>query len=140
MQMRIKERSMRYPIILFSLLGLLASTPETVRKNIKIMDPWVHETSASSTLLHVTIANIDRRADRLLRARASVAAKVAIRDQFGNEGGFSIPGHAEFVIGDGFPRVELLGLTEKLRAQSSFNLLLVFEQAGKVNIEVDINK
>jgi periplasmic copper chaperone A len=131
---------MRRLIVLFSLLVLLASAPETVSRNIQIADPWVHETSEASALLHVTIANIDRRTDRLLRARASIAARVEIRDQNGHVGGFAIPGHAEYVIGDGFPRIVLLGLVENLRAQSSFDLLLVFERAGKVTVQVPINK
>jgi periplasmic copper chaperone A len=131
---------MRPLIVLFGLLVLVASAPETVSRNIRIVDPWVHETREATALLHVTIANIDRRTDRLLRARASIGAKVEIRDQNGHEGGFAIPGHAEYVIGDGFPRIVLLGIAETLRAQSSFDLLLVFERAGKVTIQVPINK
>jgi copper(I)-binding protein len=129
---------MRRLIVFLSLLLLLASAPETVSRNITIGDPWVHETSEATALLHVTINNIDRRSDRLLRARTSIATKVEIRDQNGHEGGFAIPGHAEYVIGDSFPRIALLGLAENFRTQSSFYLLLVFERAGKVKIEVAI--
>jgi hypothetical protein len=42
------------------------------------------------------------------------------------------------VIGEDFPRVALMGLSEVLRTQSSFHMLLVFEQAGKIAIEVAV--
>jgi hypothetical protein len=51
-----------------------------------------------------------------------------------------IPGRAEFVIGGDFPRIELIGLTEILRDHASFNLLLVFEQAGKISIHVVVDR
>jgi copper(I)-binding protein len=134
-----KERSMRYVLIVASLFGLSAAASETVWRNIRIANPWVHETSGKSALLHVTIANTEGRADRLLRASTPIAAKVAIWNQQGKEGGgIRIPGRAEFVIGGDFPRIELVGLTESLRAHASFNLLLVFEQAGKISFDVHV--
>jgi periplasmic copper chaperone A len=128
-------------IIVVGLVGLVAAAPEVVSKNITITNAWVHETSGSSAVLHVVIANTDRRADRLVRASTPMASKVAIWNQLGKQsGGFSIPGGADFVIGDGFPRVELLGLSEALRTQSRFRMLLVFEQAGKITIDVAVEK
>jgi periplasmic copper chaperone A len=132
---------MRYTLIVVSLTGLLAATPQLVSRNITITNPWVQETSGSSAVLHVVIANTDRRADRLVRASTPVAAKVAIWNQLGKQSGaFSIPGGANFVIGNGFPRVELLGLSDTFRTQSRFHMLLVFEQAGKIDIEVVVQK
>jgi copper(I)-binding protein len=128
---------MRYPLVLVSLFGLLAAAPETVQRNIKIANPWVHETTGSRAVLHVTIANTEPRADRLLRASTPLAAKVAIWNQVGKEGGgFRIPGRAEFVIGGDLPRIELRGLTGSLHAHARFSLLLVFEQAGKITVDV----
>jgi copper(I)-binding protein len=127
---------MRYLVIVIGLL-LLAAAPETVIKNIRIANPRVHETSGERALLHVTIANMEGRADRLLRASTPVAAKVAIWNQVGKEGlGLRIPGRAEFVIGSDLPRIELIGLTRSLNADASFHLLLVFEQAGKISVDV----
>ena len=128
---------MRYGVIVVCLLALVGAAPETVSRNIKIADPWVHATNGSSAVLHVRIVNTDRRSDRLLRASTPIAAKVAIWNQLGKEdGGFRIPGRAEFVIGGYLPRIELIGLTEVLRADASFHLLLVFEQAGKISVDV----
>src|SRR6516162_3774282 len=102
---------------LFLVVGLVvlpAAMPETQWKNIKIVNPWVHETVGTRAVLHVTIANMAARADRLVRASTPFAARVAIWDQLGNEkSGLTIPGRAEFVIGTivGYvPRIELIGL------------------------------
>ena len=128
---------MRYLLILVSLVGLLAAAPETVRNNIKIANPRVQETNGPRAVLHVTIANIEGRADRLVRASTSVGERVAIWDQLGKQGsGLRIPGRAEFVIGSDLPRIELIGLTKTLSADASFHLLLVFEQAGKISVDV----
>jgi copper(I)-binding protein len=121
---------------------LSGAMAETQWKNIKIVDPWVHETSGARAVLHVTIANTAARADRLVRGSTPIAEKVAIWDQLGNEGsGLSIPGRAEFVMGSivGYvPRIELIGLTKSLQAQTTFKLLLVFERAGKIGVDVTV--
>jgi copper(I)-binding protein len=131
------DGAMRYLIILVSLVGLLAAAPETVRNNIKIANPRVQETNGPRAVLHVTIANIEGRADRLVRASTPVAESVAIWDQLGKQGsGLRIPGRAEFVMGSDLPRIELIGLTKTLSADASFHLLLVFEQAGKISVDV----
>jgi copper(I)-binding protein len=128
--------AMRYLVIVMGLL-LLAAAPETVIKNIRIANPRVQETNGPRALLHVTIANIEGKADRLVRASTPVAAKVSIWNQLGKEGlGLTIPGRAEFVIGSDMPRIELIGLTRSLNAEASFHLLLVFEQAGKISVDV----
>ena len=131
-------------LVLFLLLALLplpagaqAAARETVHKHIRVLKAWVHETSQWRTTLHVTIANTGDRADRLVRVATSIAKRVVIADQEGKEGaGLTIPGSAEFVIGSGAPRIELVGLRKKLHARERFSLLLVFAQAGKVNVEV----
>jgi copper(I)-binding protein len=127
----------RYIIIVLAVFGLLGAAAVVASKNINISDPWVHETSESSALLYVTIANSKGRADRLMRASTPIAAKVTIWNEEAKEGrGLRIPVGAEFVIGGDFPRIELIGLTESLRAHTSFKLLLVFEQAGKISVDV----
>jgi copper(I)-binding protein len=112
---------------------------ETVRKHIRIAKAWVRETSEWRTPLHVTIANTGDRADRLVRVATTVAKRVALSDQEGREtAGLTIPGSAEFIIGAGLPRIELVGLKRRLQPHERFHLLLVFEQAGKVRIDVSV--
>src|SRR5438552_799376 len=127
----IGERLRRCALFLVSLIGLLATdasaVQETVQGRIKIMQPWVHETSGTQAILRVTIANTGPKADRLVRVSTSIADKVLILDQQSNEGsGLVIPGRSELVMGAGAPRIELIGLTQSLKASDSFHLLLVF--------------
>jgi copper(I)-binding protein len=133
--------ALRYGTVVVGLIVLLAAMPGSVAPSIQIADPWVRETSEARALLHVRIANIDRRADRLLRASTPIAKQVAIWDEQGKQnGGFRIPGRAEFVIGGDYPRIELIGLTGALHASANFHLLLVFEQAGKMTVDVAVQQ
>jgi periplasmic copper chaperone A len=117
--------------------GSQATPQETVHRHIRIAKAWVRETSEGRTALHVTIANTGDRADRLVRVATSIAKRVVISDQEGRQAvGLTIPGSAEFIIGNGQPRIELIGLKRKLHAQERFNLLLVFDQAGKISVDV----
>ena len=136
---------MRYVLILLGGLGLLpagaAAAQETVQSHIRIVKPWVRETSAWRAVLNVTIANAGDRADRLVRVATTIAKRVVIADQEGREGaGLTIPGSAEFVIGSSAPRIELVGLKKPLAANERFYLLLVFEQAGKVRVDVRVER
>ncbi len=74
---------------------------------------------------------------RLRIAHAGVkmlgAEQVLIFDPVGNEGnGLLVPGSSELVISGGAPRIELSGLRTPLRPADTVNVLLVFQQAGKV--------
>jgi copper(I)-binding protein len=139
------ERLMRCVLFLVGLIGLLATeagaVQETVRGRLKIMQPWVQETSGTQAILRVTIANTGAKADRLVRVSTPVADKVLILDQLSHEGsGLLIPGRSELVMGAGAPRIELIGLTRSLKASDTFHLLLVFKQAGKVIVNVLVEK
>ena len=133
---------MRYAFLaLIFLLSLTAraETPvqETVHKHIRIAKASIQETTHWRAALNVTIANTGDRADRLVRIATNLAKRVVISDQEGREGaGLTIPGSAEFVIGGGAPRIELIGLKRRLHARERVGLLLVFAQAGKVNVDV----
>jgi copper(I)-binding protein len=136
---------MRSVLFLLALLllplpaGSQATTRETIHKHIRIAKAWVRETDEWRTALHVTIANTGDRADRLVRVATSIAKRVVISDQEGREAdGLSIPGSAELVIGSGQPRIELVGLKRRLQAQERFILLLVFDQAGKISVDVEV--
>ena len=142
----IGERLVRCVLFLVGLIGLLATDAsavvETVQGRIKIMQPWVHETSGTQAILRVTIANTGAKADRLVRVSTPVADKVLILDQQSNEGsGLLIPGRSELVMGViDLPRIELVGLTKSLKASDTFQLLLVFKQTGKVYVNVLVEK
>ena len=79
----IGERLMRCVLFLVGLIGLLATDAsavvETVQGRIKIMQPWVHETSGTQAILRVTIANTDAAGDAYAHL-AIDAAERAVRE------------------------------------------------------------
>lgn len=109
------------------------------RSGAELANLWRVASSPRWRLLHaicLEVANTGDRADRLARVATRVAKRVTIVDREGKEGGgLTIPGSAEFVIGRGALRIELVGLKRRLNAHGRCHLLLVFAHAGKARIE-----
>lgn len=111
-------------------LGVMATTSGT---EIQIEDAWVEETNEWRAVLHLKIVSTGRVADRVVRASTLFAKRVAFVDQFGqlsNE--LVIPADSHWVLGNGTPRVELIGLKQPITSASRFAVLLVFNTAGKI--------
>ena len=134
---------MRYAFVVLVAVvggGWLAVVFRGSGSDIQISESWVHETSASRATLHVRINNSGMHSDQLMRAATRVAADVAIRDVFAQPSeGLILQADSELVFGKDFPRMELIGLKESLKAKDRFQLLLVFQRAGKlvINVRVD---
>ncbi len=106
---------------------------DAVQGRLRIAHAGVKMLGAGRALLTLTITNTGGKTDRLLRASTRVAEQVLIFDPVGNEGnGLLVPGSSELVISGGAPRIELSGLRTPLRPADTVNVLLVFQQAGKV--------
>jgi copper(I)-binding protein len=136
---------MRSTLLVAGLLGLLAGWlalgPNSARTHVEIADPWVEEGRGPQAVLHVKITNTGVWGDRLLRISTRRAEKVSILDRQGKEGaGLWVPADSELVIGTGTPRIELIGLTKPLIANEALDLLFVFEQAGKMSVNVAVEK
>jgi len=111
-------------------LGVMAHSSRT---DVQIEDAWVQETSEWRTVLHLKIVSTGRVADRIVRGSTPFAKRVAFIDQFGQPSKeLLIPADSHWVLGSGTPRVELIGLTRPVKFPSSFALLLVFNNAGKM--------
>jgi len=111
-------------------LGVMAKISGT---EIQIEDAWVEETNEWRAVLHLKIVSTGRVADRVVRASTLFAKRVAFVDQFGqlsNE--LVIPADSHWVLGNGTPRVELIGLKQPITSASRFAVLLVFNTAGKI--------
>jgi copper(I)-binding protein len=111
-------------------LGVLAKTSRT---DIQIEDAWVQETNEWRAVVHLKIVSTGKIADRIVRGSALIAERVAFYDQFGKPSReLLIPADSHWVLGDGSPRIELIGITQPIKSASSFSLLLVFNTAGKI--------
>jgi len=114
---------------------------ETKHKSISIAHPWVLETEAPQTALHMKIKNTGEVTERLLRASTPLAGKVSILDPEGKDvRDLAIPARGELTLKSDGPHILLSGLKKPLRAYDSFELTLVFETAGAMNVEVIVEE
>jgi len=112
-------------------------------KNLEIVHPWCIETkdAADPVSVFMTIRNSGR-PDKLLRATTSIAGKTELRAA-GDEKTISSVGVATRgptdLKRDG-PHIQLSDVRKQLYRYDSFPMTLVFERAGKVEIEVMVEE
>lgn len=108
----------------------VAST--TTRAGIQVEDVWVEETNARRVVLRLNITSTV--ADRIVRVSTDGLAKgVAFFDAFGQPSTeIRIPANSHWLMGNGTPRVELVGLTQPLKPHDNFLVMLVFKRSGKI--------
>jgi len=112
-------------------------------KNLEIVHPWCIETNdtANPVSVFMTIKNSGR-PDKLLRATASIAGKAELRGA-GDEKAISSVGlatHSATDLKRDGPHIQLLDVRKQLSPYDSFLMTLVFERAGKVEVEVMVEK
>jgi len=130
---------MRQLLFAFSFAALLvtASAHEITLKSLKIVHPWVYETEEQQAALHAMIRNTGDAPERLLWATTTIADGAFILDAHGKETtGVPIPARGEVSLRSGGPQIILRGLKKPLRAYDSFDLVLVFRDAGNITIDV----
>ena len=113
-------------------------------KKLEIVHPWCIETgdTANPVAVFMTIKNASARPDKLLRASTSIAGKTELRG-----GGDDKPA-ASVIVGTrsavdlkrGGPHIQLSNVTKPLSPYDSFMMTLVFERAGKVEVEVMVEE
>jgi copper(I)-binding protein len=111
-------------------------------KNLEIVHPWCIETNdtANPVSVFMTIKNSGR-PDKLLRATTSIAGKSELRvadDKAVSSVGVATRGATDLKR-DG-PHIQLLDVRKQLSPYDSFLMTLVFERAGKVEVEVMVEK
>ena len=111
-------------------------------KSLEIVHPWCIETNdtANPVSVFMTIKNSGR-PDRLLRATTSIAGKTELRvagDKAVSSVGVATHGATDLKR-DG-PHIQLSGVTKQLSPYDSFLMTLVFERAGRVDVEVMVEE
>ena len=111
-------------------------------KALEIVHPWCIETkdAADPVAVFMTIKNSGR-PDKLLRATTSIAGKSELRvadDKAVSSVGVATRGATDLKR-DG-PHIQLLDVRKQLSPYDSFLMTLVFERAGKVEVEVMVEK
>jgi copper(I)-binding protein len=118
-------------------------------RSIEIVHPWTSATQAASTatrpidaVIRMTIKLGGERADRLMAARTDIAEKVDLvagpaPATAGADGSIVVPKGRLELLARG-PHIRLSGVKKPLEAYDSFPLVLLFEHAGAVTVEVHI--
>jgi len=112
-------------------------------KALEIVHPWCWETQAATktVAVYMTVRNSARRPDRLVRASASIAEKTELRA--GRDAAVkSLEAKAgdELILKRDGPHILLTGVKRRLGAYDAFVMTLVFERAGKIEVEVAVEE
>jgi hypothetical protein len=103
--------------------------------------------TAKTSAAYMIIENPGPEDDRLLAARAKVAARVELHTHVVEDGvakmreledGIAVPAGASVALAPGGLHVMLMGLSRPLAVDDRFPLTLVFERAGEMTVEVEV--
>lgn len=134
-------------VILAALAGGRAALAHEFKiGDIEIIHPVARPTmgAALNSAVYLTIRN-DGEADTLVEIYGPDADKVELHESVMDgdvmtmqhlEDGIEIPANGEIHLSPGGNHIMLMGLAEPLNVYDTFNLTLVFEKAGSVEVEV----
>jgi copper(I)-binding protein len=138
------------PLVLCALLACstLTFAHEYQRGELLITQPWSRELPVDlpGGSAYFTVLNQGSQADRLIAVSSPRAQHATLHTQAGNDGMMNmqnvavmdIPAHTEVTFKPGANHVMLSGMQQPLKAGEQFPLILEFEQAGKIEVQVDV--
>lgn len=140
----------RHLLILSSaavLFGLPVAAHDYTLGGLKIGHPWTRATppSAPSGGGFLTVTNTGTTADRLVSASSPAAGQVQIHEMKMDgtimrmrelENGLEIPPGATVTLAPGGLHLMMMGLKNPLKEATRVPLTLVFEKAGKIDVEL----
>lgn len=142
---------MTYQTILASAFALVLAAP-ALAQDITIDGAYVRSSvGAPTAAAFMTITNTGSAPDRLIAAATDAAQKVELHTHLEDangimrmreiEGGIDLPAGGTHALARGGDHVMLMGLTKPLLDGDMVHLILTFEQAGDVmlNVPVDPN-
>jgi len=120
------------------------------RKGLEIVHPWTSATLTAGAAVAVCmkIKNRSGAPERLIGASTAAAMKTELVEG-GGEGGAGVPKPvAAILIAPGTdtalarngPHLLLSGMKRRLNAYESFKLVLVFEKAGRITVDVAVEE
>jgi copper(I)-binding protein len=114
--------------------------------SLTIEHPYTTATPGSNAAAYLTVRNDGAEADRLIGAKGDLAASVELHTSSDASGAMQmrqveaidIPAGQSVSLKPGGDHIMLIGLTAKLTENGMVPLTLVFEKAGEVQVELDI--
>jgi copper(I)-binding protein len=141
----------RRSAVLAALVAALASSAfahDFELGKLKIGHPWARATVAANGGAFLSVENTGTTPDKLLRASTDVAGTVELHTHI-KEGdimrmrqvqAIDIPVNQKVTLAPGGFHIMLMGLKKKLVEGERFPLTLEFEKAGKITVEIAIDK
>jgi hypothetical protein len=131
-------------------IAAIAAAPTAIghgvkSRSIEIVHPWVHETPAAGgdAAIYMVLKGLGRSGDRLVGATTTMAEAVEFRlpDKAGAPLTSPVPSiaagpKARVELKPGGPHLLMRRIARPLAAYDSFRLTLVFERAGRIEVEV----
>jgi copper(I)-binding protein len=141
-----------YLIILSSVVafsGLPASAHDYTLGSLKIGHPWARATppTAPAGGGFLTVTNTGTTADRLISATSPAASQVQVHEMKMDgsimrmrelDNGLAIPPGATVTLAPGGFHLMMIGLKEPLKETTRVPVTLVFEKAGKIDVELRV--
>lgn len=138
----------RRDALALALIGMAFSAP-ALAAGLEVEQPWARPTNAANGAAYMTITNPGDTADRLVSAASDVAGKVELHTHtIDSEGvarmrpveAIDVPAKGSASLAPGGLHVMLIGLHGPLTEGQPFPLTLSFEKAGRMTIEVAVEK
>lgn len=117
---------------------------------LMISDVWARATPprAKTGAAYLTIRNIGPTDDVLIKVSSDIARKTQIHQsrldgdimKMSHVRKINVPANGQVVLKTGAQHIMFMGMKQPLTAGSSFPVVLVFEKAGKVAIQVPVRK
>ena len=136
-------------LLLIAVAASPALAGDALAGDIKIADAWARETipSAKAGASFMAIHNMGNNPDRLIAAASPVASNPELHTHIKDgdimrmrevEGGIEVPPGQMTMLQPGGLHVMLMGLNGQLEEGATFPLVLIFEQAGEITVQVEI--
>jgi periplasmic copper chaperone A len=111
-------------------------------KGLEIVHPWTRASAkdAATARVFMTIKNGSGRADRLVSATTPRADKVELNDAGKGTAIFAVAKGKELALHSDGPSLVLTGVKAPFNAYDDFKMTLVFEKAGRVEIDVMVEE
>ena len=121
------------------------------KKGLEIVHPWTPamvEANVANIPVYMKLKNSGKAPERLLSATTPLADKVELIEPKPQGSmtlptvatALSVPAGGELVLSANGPRLLLSGFKKRLDAYDSFKLTLVFEKAGRMEVEVMVEE
>jgi periplasmic copper chaperone A len=130
------------------LLSLAPLTAQGQTTSIQVDHVWARASTGQTGAVYMTIANKGPADDRLVSAATPVAGQVQLHTEINDNGimkmrpvpGIDVKSGGQTTLGPGGFHVMLIGLKQPLKEGESFPLTLTFENAGKLDVSVKVEK